>query len=96
MAHSHDTAIAIILVVAVVSLALCILAARAWRATANGKLAFVTAAFAAFVLKSLLTAYALHTDAIAHEDLEVVGSVLDLAIVLLLIAPFLVRTNRTP
>lgn len=89
MVHTHDVAAAIIVAVAVVSLALCILAARAWRASGSGKLGFVTAAFGVFVGKSLVTAYALRTNAIGHEDLELLGSLLDLAIVMLLIAPFL-------
>lgn len=94
MVHSHTAAIAVIIVVAVVSLALSVLAARAWRTTGNRKLAFVTVAFWTFFAKSVLTAYALHTSAIGHEDLELIGSGFDLAIVLLLIAPFLPIGSR--
>lgn len=92
MAHPNETtAVAIIIVVAVVSLILTILAAAAWRRTGNRKLAFVTGAFAVFFLKSILTAYSVSTGFIQHEDLELIGSLGDLAVVLLLVAPFLAR-----
>lgn len=90
MAHPNEsTAVAIIVVVALVSLLLTLLAAAAWRRTGNRKLAFVTGAFAVFFAKSVLTAYSVHTGFIAHEELELVGSLGDLLVVLLLVAPFL-------
>ena len=90
MAHTNETtAVLLIAAVAVVSLLLTALAASAWRRTGNRKLAFVTSAFAVFFLKSVVTAYAVRTDAIHHEALELLGSLADLAIVLLLVAPFL-------
>ena len=89
MAHPNmATAVGIILAVAVVSLALTALAAGAWRRTGNRKLAFVMAAFLVFFAKSALTAYAVATNAIHHEDLELIGSLADLLAVLLLVAPF--------
>lgn len=92
MAHPNEaTAVALITAVAAVSLVLTVLAAASWRRSGNRKLAFVAAAFAVFFLKSAGTAYALATDAVAHEDLELLGSVGDLAAVLLLVAPFLSR-----
>ncbi len=93
MVHPNEaSAAAVIVVVAVVSLILTILAASAWRHTSNRKLGFVTGAFAVFFAKSLLTAYSVSTGFIAHEDLEIIGSLGDLAVVLLLIAPFLARS----
>lgn len=89
--HDHRTVILIISLTAAVSLGLMLLAARAWSRTGNRKLAFVTAAFWIFFAKSALTAYSLATGFLAHEHLELVGSVLDLAIVFLLVAPFLRR-----
>lgn len=89
--HDHTTAILLIALTAAVSLGLMLLAAGAWHRTGNRKLGFVTAAFWLFFAKSALTAYSLATNAIGHEHLELVGSVLDLAIVFLLVAPFLRR-----
>lgn len=98
MAHPNETtAVAIIVVVAVVSLILTVLAASAWRRTGNRKLAFVTGAFAVFFAKSVLTAYSVQTGFIAHEELELIGSLGDLIVVVLLIAPFLAPAlARTP
>lgn len=89
--HAHDVAILLISLAAAVSLALMLLAAGAWRRTGNRKLALVAAAFGVFCAKSILTAYSLATGLLGHEDLEVVGSGLDLAILSLLVAPFLRR-----
>lgn len=98
MAHPNETtAVAIIVVVAVVSLILTVLAASAWRRTGNRKLGFVTGAFAVFCAKSALTAYSVQTGFILHEELELVGSLGDLAVVLLLVAPFLAPSlGRAP
>ena len=86
--HNHWLAIALLSVTAVVSLVLSFLAAGAWNRTGNTKLAWVTAAFWIFFVKSVITAYSLHTDLIGHEDLEEVNGVLDLAVVATLMAPF--------
>ncbi len=95
VAHPNlATASALIAVVACVSLILLVLAAAAWRRTGNSKLGFVTAAFACFFVKSAVTAYAIATEGIHHEDLELLGTAFDLAIVLLLVAPFIPVTRR--
>lgn len=89
MSHPHEaTGVAIISLVAAVSLVLTVLAFAAWRRTGNRKLGFVTAAFFLFFSKSLLTAYSVETDFIVHEHLELTDSLLDLLVVLLLLAPF--------
>jgi hypothetical protein len=89
MAHPNETVgVAIIATVALVSLLLTALAGAAWRRTGNRKLAFVAAALLVFFAKSVLTAYSVRTGFIGHEDLELIGSLGDLLVVLLLVAPF--------
>jgi hypothetical protein len=89
MVHPSEAAgLALIAVTAAVSLVLATLAAGAWRRTSNRKLVPVMLAFWMFFVKSALTAYGLGADAIHHEDLELIGTLFDLAIVLLLMAPF--------
>lgn len=87
--HDQATTIALIALAGLVSLVLAVLAAGAWRRTGNRKLAFVAAAFAVFVVKEAVTAYSLWSGAIGHEDLELVGAMLDVVVVLLLVTPFL-------
>ncbi len=89
MVHPNEaTGLAVIALTAAVSLVLAVLAAGAWRRTSNRKLIPVMLAFWMFFVKSVLTAYGLHGDVIHHEDLELLGTLFDLAIVLLLMAPF--------
>src|ERR1041385_8032753 len=86
--------------VAAFSLALTVLARRAQKHTGNAKLGYVTAAFAVFCLKSLITVYALLQDPsqsssvnpgfpLTHGHLEFLLSAMDLVIVFLLFVPFL-------
>jgi uncharacterized membrane protein YoaK (UPF0700 family) len=98
MAHPNEaTALAIIAVTAAVSLVLAVLAAGALRRTGNRKLVPVLLAFALFFGKSVLTGYSLRTGFLHHEDLELAGTLLDLLIVLLLMAPFVpLRRLRAP
>ena len=96
MHPSEATAVALIVAVHFISLTLAVLALMALRRTGNRRLLFVAAAFFLFATKSMVTAYSLVTDFLHHEDLEAFGSLLDLFIVLLLIAPFLVRSNAKP
>lgn len=99
MVESHTT-VTLLLVggTAVASLGLSVLAFQARRRTGNGKLGFVAAAFLAFCVKSLVTAYALlqgpdHPDSyLSHGHLEFLGSAFDLLIVGLLVTPFLRRS----
>lgn len=89
MAHPNEVfGVGIIAAVALVSLVLTGLAAAAWRRTGNRKLAFVTLGFFVFFAKSLVTASAVKTGWIGHEDLELLGALADLVVVLLLVAPF--------
>ncbi|HJQ94069.1 MAG TPA: hypothetical protein VJ874_07295 [Candidatus Thermoplasmatota archaeon] len=87
--HDHATTIALISLAGLLSLVLAALAFGAWRRTGNRKLGLVAAAFSVFVAKAAVTAYSLWTSLIGHEDLELVGALLDAVIVLLLVAPFL-------
>lgn len=61
------------------------------RKSADGRLWYVSAAFAVFGLKGILTGIALWTEMIGHETLETIGAVMELLAVGLLVAPFLRR-----
>ena len=93
MHPNQATAVALIVIVHVICLVLTVLAAAAWRRSGNRRLLLVAAAFLVFAIKSFVTAYSLATGFLHHEDLEGIGSLFDLVIVLLLVAPFLVRSN---
>lgn len=82
-----------VLAVAAAMVFLASMSLRAWMRSRNRILPFITAAFVVFAAKSLVTAYGLHTGTPAHEDLELVGTLLDLVIAALLVAPFLLRTR---
>lgn len=87
--HDHATTVGLIVLAGLLSLVLASLAIGAWRRTGNRKLAFVAGAFGMFTVKSMVTAYSLWTGFIGHEDLELLGALLDVVIVVLLIAPLL-------
>lgn len=90
MAHPAEIVAGIVvLVVGIITAVLAVLAVLAQRRTGNKRLTFVASAFGLFAIKSFLTAWALQTRAIAHEHLELVASGFDLAIVILLVLPFL-------
>ena len=95
--HDHLTTTALIALAGLLSLVLASLAVGAWHRTGNRKLAFVTAAFGVFFAKSVLTAYSVETGFVGHEDLELIGALADLVVVLLLVAPFAAPLlRRTP
>lgn len=77
----------VILVVATISIGLGVIASRAATRSGNNRLWFLTAAFGVMALKGLLVAYALFAQAIAHQHLELVSSLFDLTVVLLLVLP---------
>lgn len=79
----------IVLVVGIISLGLATMGALAARNSSDNRLWFVTAAFAVFGFKGVLTATALWTENIGHESLEMIGAIMDLAAVSLLVVPFL-------
>lgn len=88
---THPLSVLIVLAVGVVSAALAIMGALAARRTGDNKLWFVTAAFLVFAAKGFLTSLSLWKDLIGHEDLEMVGAVMEFTAVILLVAPFLRR-----
>ena len=92
--HPNQAAIvAVIVAVHVICLVLTVMALAAWRRSGNRRLLLVGLAFLVFAVKSLLTAYSVVTGFLHHEDLEGIGAGFDLVIVLLLVAPFLIRSN---
>ncbi|MFA5943439.1 MAG: DUF5985 family protein [Candidatus Thermoplasmatota archaeon] len=93
MHPSQAVVTAFIVAVHFISLILTVLAFAGWRRTGNRRLLFVGSAFLLFAIKSLLTAYSITTEFLHHEDLEAIGSMFDLAVVSLLVAPFLIRSN---
>lgn len=88
---THPLAPVLVLAVGVVSLFLAAMGLRAWRRADDVRLLFVTSAFGLFGAKNLLVAWSLWAEVIAHETLELVGAGFDLAVVLLLAAPFVRR-----
>lgn len=73
---------------------LLIFASRAYVRTRETMFAFLTGAFIVFTFKAFLVAYALWTNAIGHETLELVDAIGDLGTVALLIAPVLFPGHR--
>lgn len=94
---THPLAPGVVLAVAFVSLFLTAVGLRSWRRAADARLLFVTSAFGLFALKNLITWWSLFAESrgrgplVGHTMLELLGSVFDLAVVLLLAAPLLVR-----
>ncbi|MCA1812625.1 MAG: hypothetical protein LC624_01585 [Halobacteriales archaeon] len=83
-------------VVGLIALALAVLAWRARSRSGNAQLAFVAAAFAVFAAKSAFSAWDVATPSphpVPHDELELVLSVFDLAIIVLLCLPLLVKAR---
>jgi len=74
--------------VAVVSLTLTILTWRAAERTGQRKVRFIAAAFGVHFMKSTLVAILLSTNSLAHEAIEIMEAIFDLAMVTLLFIPF--------
>ena len=77
--------------VAVLALIFAIMAFRAAARRGNSGLRYVGIAFIIFALKNVFSAYMVVSHVVPHDAIELVLSVLDLAIMLLLFAPLLVR-----
>ena len=77
-----------------IGMGLLIFATRAYLRTRETMFAFLTGAFMVFSFKAFLVAYALWTDAIEHEMLELVDAIGDLGTVALLLAPLLFPGHR--
>lgn len=88
---SHAAVVVPLAIVAAISFGLAVLAVLAARRSGSRRLAFVAAAFFTFAAKGSLTLWAIMSGGIGHETLEVVGAGFDLAVVILLVIPFLSR-----
>jgi hypothetical protein len=77
--------------VALLALVFAGVAIRARRERGNRALVWVALAFFVFALKQVFTSVALVTDYVAHDIIELVLTASDLAIMLLLFAPFVTR-----
>lgn len=80
--------------VAVLAAIMAYLGWKSYRNTGNQRLVFIVLAFFLFIVKSLFTAYNVTSHAVPHDSIELVGSMLDLIIVLLLFIPFFLNPKR--
>ena len=92
MSHSigHPAAY-IILAVAILGLILLSIALAAWRRSRHRRMLYLAAAFAVLALKGIITAAGLWFNSIPHQQMEVIGSLFDLALVGFLLAPLIHR-----
>lgn len=81
------------LVVALLALALAGLAVAAARRRANPALRWVAAAFLVFGVKNLFSAYNVLYHAVPHDAIELVLSLFDLVLLVLLLLPLLRRRS---
>lgn len=79
------------LVVALLALAFAVLAFRARRVRGNPALRIVGFAFLVFCAKNVFSAFNVLTHLVPHDAIELALSLFDLAILVLLFAPFLLR-----
>ena len=77
--------------VALLALAFAFLAFRARRVRGNPALRLVGVAFLVFAAKNAFSAFNVLTHVVPHDAIELVLSLFDLALLLLLFAPFLLR-----
>jgi len=79
------------LVVAVLALAFSVMAFRAYSKRSNSAMQWVGVAFLVFALRNLFSAFNIWTEAIHHGTVELVLSLFDLALMLILMTPLLLR-----
>ena len=91
--HQHEVASAVIALVGLIALVLAGIGIASARRSENPGLRFVVAAFVVFGLKGLFAAWAVYTGDVAHEDLELITAVADLAVVVLLVLPLFRRAR---
>lgn len=92
--HIHEVTTGVVLLVGLLAAALAGVGYGASRRSGNPALGFVAGAFAVFALKSIFSAWGVYARALPHEHLELVLSLADLVILVLLALPLL--TRRTP
>ena len=83
--------IGIVSIVAVISGALALVTLLGWRRMGNRKIGFISAAFATHFAKSALVAVFLATSLVGHEVVEAVEALFDLAMMVFLFIPFVLR-----
>jgi len=91
MVSLADASSGVSLIVGAIALVMAVLAFRARGRSGNRKLLFVGAAFTVFLVKSLFSAYNVHTHVVVHDAIELGLSLFDLLILVLLFLPFLTK-----
>lgn len=81
----------ILAIVAAVSLVLMLLTFLAAKRTAQKRIFVVALAFGVHFVKATFVSWALFTQSLGHETLEIIEALFDLAMVLLLFSAFWVR-----
>lgn len=97
--HESETltpySVAVSALVALLAFVLAALALRAAARRGNRSLRMVALAFAVFGVKNVFSAFNVLTHVVPHDAIELVLSVFDLALLLLLFAPLVLR-RRSP
>lgn len=79
------------LLVMLLAIVLAVMALRAARMRSTPTLRWVAAAFGVFALKNAFSAFNVWTHAVQHDAIELVLSILDLVLLVLLFAPLVLR-----
>jgi uncharacterized membrane protein len=79
------------LVVALLALAFSFMAFRAYAKRGNSAMQWVGVAFLVFALRNLFSAFNIWTEVVKHGTVELILSLFDLALMLILMAPLLFR-----
>lgn len=97
LAQAHENAaiapasVAVSALVAILALALAAVAFAAARRRGNGALRIVATAFVVFAAKNVFSAFNVARHVVPHDTIELVLSLFDLVLLLLLFAPFMRR-----
>lgn len=89
MVHIVEVSAGFSVLSGLIGLGLLVFASRAYLRTRETTFAFLMGAFTIFSFKAFLVGYALWTNAIGHETLELVDAIGDLGTMALLLAPLL-------
>lgn len=81
-------------IVMFLAIALAVMALRAARMRSAPTLRWVAAAFGVFALKNAFSAFNVWTHAVPHDAIELVLSLLDLVLLVLLFAPLVLRRRN--
>lgn len=87
MVHVADLSAGFMFISGVVSLGLMVFAMKAYGRSRNAALAYVAGAFTVFALKSFFVGYALVTESVEHDTLELMDAIGDMATILLFVVP---------